>query len=372
MKDEIVKARRAAIDAEAQRAREAVEAAERKRVRFDLMTELAAEFNFALVPMDGAASEGPPAPPSPTSHHVIRTFGDLVALYCAHEESPYRKVLHATRQNYDSKLRHVRRDLDLRRLAELSTADLQHIYEGWLGEDGTKIRWANDLVTMAKGVISFGTDVLKDSDCERVFMAMRNLRFKVATKHRPDLTAAHVEAFRGKAHAMGMRSLALAQAFQFECDMTQKDVIGEWVPVGEKTDLSAEIEGNTKWVRGLKWDDIDANLVLRTTVSWERTIRPRDLKRAPMVMQELAAFAGKQVGSVTRGDLPGKDAVVKNEATGRPWRTATFREKWRAIADAVGIPPDVKNSGSRRTKTSRRTKIEEQLAAEDDSSAARR
>jgi len=87
-------------------------------------------------------------------------------------------------------------------------------------------------------------------------------------------------------------------------------------------------------------------------------------------MEELSSLVGKK--NITRGDLPSKGPIVINEATDLPWRPMTFREKWRIIADAAGLPPDVKNSGSRRTKTSRRTEIEEQLAAEDDSSAARR
>ena len=41
-----------------------------------------------------------------------------------------------------------------------------------------------------------------------------------------------------KAHEMRRDSIALAQAIQFETGLSQKDVIGEWVPESELQNLA--------------------------------------------------------------------------------------------------------------------------------------
>jgi integrase len=62
-----------------------------------------------------------------------------------------------------------------------------------------------------------------------------------------------------------------------------------------------------------------------------------DLKLYPMVMQELQHVPAEQrVGP-----------IVKDEATGLPWRTFKFRQRWRAIARAAGVPDEVQNRDSR-------------------------
>jgi hypothetical protein len=54
----------------------------------------------------------------------------------------------------------------------------------------------------------------------------------------------------------------LAQAFQFDLRLRQKDVTGEWVPYGGRGDSSI-IENGEKWVRGLLREEIDDDLILR-------------------------------------------------------------------------------------------------------------
>jgi hypothetical protein len=68
--------------------------------------------------------------------------------------------------------------------------------------------------------------------------------------------------------------------FQFECKFPKKRIIGEWMPLSEPGS-SDVIEGKLKWVWGIRWPDIDENLVL-TVVDVKF-----DLKLAPMVMEEL-------------------------------------------------------------------------------------
>src|SRR3954465_13441337 len=92
----------------------------------------------------------------------------------------------------------------------------------------------------------------------------------------------------------GWYSIALAQALQFELLLGQKDVIGEWVPVGEpgESDVVREEEGHEeegqKWLRGLRWSDIDKNLILRHRVGSSGRRIEVDLRTAPMVLEELS------------------------------------------------------------------------------------
>jgi hypothetical protein len=80
------------------------------------------------------------------------------------------------------------------------------------------------------------------------------------------LSAEQADAIRAHAHEIGWHSIALAQAFQFELLLRQKDVIGEWVPMSEPG-VALETWKGQKWLRGLIWSEIDDNLVLRHVTS---------------------------------------------------------------------------------------------------------
>lgn len=132
----------------------------------------------------------------------------------------------------------------------------------------------------------------------------------------------------------------MAQALQFECGLTQKDVIGEWVPLSEMG--SSEIlRKKQKWLRGLRWTNIDQNWILRLTTFSGKDVEI-DLKKKPMVMDELSKRGGV---------LPASGAVVVCETTGTPWAHSTFRVEWRKIADAAKVPKEVKNMDSRGRKS---------------------
>jgi hypothetical protein len=139
------------------------------------------------------------------------------------------------------------------------------------------------------------------------------------------------------AHKIGLPSIALAQAIQFECSLAQKDVIGEWVPIKEPG-TSDVTDGNMKWLRGLRWSAIDQNLILRHTTSRGQNDIEVDLRDAPMVMEEFARFSGK---------LPKSGPIIIEKGTGRPYRAHQFRRHWREVADAAKIPITIKNMDSR-------------------------
>ena len=86
------------------------------------------------------------------------------------------------------------------------------------------------------------------------------------------LTAEQAVAIRDEARSRGYPSIALAQAFAYELMLRQKDVIGEWVPVYEPGP-SDVVAGNSKWLNGLHWSNVDQNLKLRKQIS--KTMRAK-------------------------------------------------------------------------------------------------
>src|ERR1700730_9649203 len=151
------------------------------------------------------------------------------------------------------------------------------------------------------------------------------------------MTPEQAIAVRDAANKRGMRSIALTQVLQFECGLTQKQAIGEWVPLTEPGS-SDVVEGKSKWVAGIRWSDIDRLLVL----TFGKDIKV-DLNRCPMALEELS-----RVGY----PLPQSGPVIVNEGTGLPYAVYQFRMEWRATADAAGLPKAVQNMhSSRRART---------------------
>ena len=133
-----------------------------------------------------------------------------------------------------------------------------------------------------------------------------------------------------------MHSIALAQAIQFDCKFTQIDTIGEWVPIGEPG-MSDVTHGDLKWLRGIRWDEVDANWVLHHEASHSGNLVERALRQAPLAMLELMRL----------GELPRRGPIIVSEKTGRPFTAVDFRRHWRKIARECSVPDDVRSMGSR-------------------------
>jgi hypothetical protein len=154
------------------------------------------------------------------------------------------------------------------------------------------------------------------------------------------VSAEQAAAICAEAHRQGKHSIALAQAFQFDCKLRQKDVIGEWVPLAEpgSSDVMRDIKpsGKEKWLAGLRWSQINDNLILTHNANLNGKEIVIDLKRAPMVLDELRRHYDPRPRSAT--------PMIVCETTGVPWVTNEFRRFWRKIALACGIPDDVNNA----------------------------
>jgi hypothetical protein len=140
------------------------------------------------------------------------------------------------------------------------------------------------------------------------------------------------------AHEMEKPSIALAQAFFSDCDeLEQKDILGEWVPKSEPGESDVTTEKD-KWIRGIRWEEIDADFVLRHQTSREgKTIEINLRATAHRVMSEL-----------NRLDvIPRSGPIIVSEITNRPYAYDSFRLYWRKVAVAAGLPKDVRVMGTR-------------------------
>jgi hypothetical protein len=310
---------------------------------------------FAIVPRSmpapqsaapkAAVIEPTPLPASPESQKNEQQQGfdgsvkSLVHCYRTDERSPYKRIRYRTRVSYDLLLRRVSGDLGLEHVKNLDTECIDRWHKKWSA--GGKVAMGHSMMSMMRALASFGAKFLKDQACREFRMTLHDMKFDVPPSRNEQLTAEHAIAIRAQAHKMGMPSIALAQALQFELRLRQRDVIGEWVPVSEApfSDVLWSNK-NKKWIRGLKWNEIDHNLVLRhPTLARKGGVLAIDLRTKRMVREEL--------GTTDRVSLPASGPMIVAEYNGYPYEGSEFRRQWRKVADAAGVPKNVFNMDSR-------------------------
>lgn len=262
------------------------------------------------------------------------TFRGLIYAYQRDKDSPYRKLRYRSRIHYDVLCRNVLAHFGEREVSSVTARDILGWHEQFVTAD--HIPMGHACVGMIRTVLTFGSSILEDDDCARLRERLRSMRFQMGKARNTILTAEQATAIRKEAHARGKHSIALAQAFQFDCMFRQKDVIGEWVPMHEPGPPTEIHWGNNKWLRGIRWDEFDENLILTHVTSKRQKEVKIDLRYAPMVMEELALVERKASGP-----------VIISEAHGVPWSANEFIRHWRQIATACGVPKNVRNMDSR-------------------------
>jgi hypothetical protein len=183
---------------------------------------------------------------------------------------------------------------------------------------------------------SFGIVWLEEPECERISLVLSKLKTTPPDPRGVFLEAHQAEAVRLVAHSWGWHSIALAQAFQFDLMLRQKDCLGEYLPLTEPGESDIRFRGQ-KWLRGIRWEEVDAGMVLTHITSKRKKPIEADLTLAPMIVEELAFIGGRKPTG----------PIIINEITGAPWSAAEFRRKWRLVANAAGVPKEVCNMDSR-------------------------
>ncbi|GEP07681.1 hypothetical protein [Methylobacterium oxalidis] len=121
--------------------------------------------------------------------------------------------------------------------------------------------------------------------------------------------------------------------------MRQRDVIGEWTPAPDGTAAKPGefVLNGRRWGRGLTWEDLSRDLVIRKATTKTGAFAAHDLKLCPLVLDLLERIPPEQ----RNGPL------IIDEAAGRPYAESAFGREWLIVARAVGIPNHVWNMDAR-------------------------
>lgn len=260
---------------------------------------------------------------------------DLINQYQTDKDSTYHKLRYATRRSHDNLLSRLASDHGDVMVGEIKGRLLKQWHVGWTN-DGEKTSIGHAFVAQLRTLSSFGATMLEEPECDRLSNVLSKMRFPSSKPRTERITSEQATAVRDSAHHFCWPSIALGQAFQFEGTLRQKDVIGEWVPESEP--IESDIRGpRGKWIRGIRWEEIDEYYVLRHVTSKKQKPIEIDLKLAPMVMEEFQRY----------GDHNSTGPVLICDTNGLPWLNTEYRRKWRIVADHAGIPREVKNMDSR-------------------------
>lgn len=265
------------------------------------------------------------------------TMLSLSRLFQINDDSPFRTMKWSSRDNVLKSLTIIEKSVADRQIAKLLGPDFKRWHARFgapKAPDAPPRPWrAKHAMDAVRQLISYGVTLGYD-DCFRADTILSKIRFKSPPARTAVMTVEHVDAVRATAHAEGWPSVALATALQFELAMRQKDVIGEWEP--------AETEGGIfykgrRWVNGLLWSHIDANLILRKVHTKTGFAVEHDLKLHPTALAEIARVPlSKRVGP-----------MIIAERTGEPYKHRNFTDRWRAIANKAGVPKGVWNMDAR-------------------------
>jgi hypothetical protein len=315
----------------------------RLRARLAKLAEfkrMAKELGIPLEAAAGAASAAEPPPAE--SQSFDGTISGLIKCYRSDNRSPYHNLRRPVRNGYDGLLNRLDGEIGYLRLADLSGEKIKHLYAGWI--EGGKLSTGYSIVAKLRLLSTFGATILDDHDAKLFSGIMHSLRFKAPDARTEPMTAEYAKLIRAKAHDLGWHSIALAQAFQFELKLRPVDVVGEWVSISDPAPSSV-IWGNEKWVRGLRWSDINEKLILEFSILDRlKRIKPirADLMDLPMVREELDRLGR---------DIPMTGPLIICEAIDRPFANNEFRRKWRIVATKAGVPDTVRNGDNIRAES---------------------
>ena len=243
-----------------------------------------------------------------------RTLKQLIVCYETDPNSSFLKLQYQVRVKHGRLLSRLTEQHGKLQLRDIRFRNLTVWYNAWVS-DG-KIAMARSMIDRLRELFRFGALLLEDRECARLFAAVGELRLENSPARTVQMTAEHANAIRKTAREhFGWYSIALAQAFQFELLLGQKDVIGEWVPFAEPGESDVTLtERKQKWLRGLRWSDIDNNLILRHAVGSSGRTIVVDLRTAPMVLEELKIMVADN--DLPRFSLPVSGPVIICDTNG--------------------------------------------------------
>jgi hypothetical protein len=221
------------------------------------------------------------------------TLRALTSCYQTDPDSTYAKKRFSVRKNHDAMLKRMMSRHGDEHLSDIKGRLLLAWHKEW-SHEGQKLAIGHMFIGLLRTLFGFGATILEDPECERLCAVLHKMRFQAPKPRTEVLTADMAQSVIMKAHEFGWHSIALAQAFQFDLMLRQKDVIGEWVPLNEPGVSEIIYPTKGKWITGLQWSSVNDNLILKHTTSKRQKGIEVDLKLAPMVMEVLAFLGGRR------------------------------------------------------------------------------
>lgn len=270
------------------------------------------------------------------------TLNNLMHRYRTDPVSNFTKLEFCTRRYYERLMGMIARPHGGGRIENIKGRAIHEWHQQWT-DGGRKVSMGHALIGMLRTVVNFGDAILDDPHCTRLAIVLHKMRFENGKPRTVRITREQAMAICDAARQK-TPMIALAQAIQFDFTWRQKDVLGEYVPVSEPG-ISDILDGNMKWMKGLRWEEIDADLVAHHITSKRKKLSEPDLKLAPLVLAELEhMWPGC---SSNRALLPTKGPVVIDQHRELPFYADDFRQEWRKLATACGVPLNVQNRDSR-------------------------
>lgn len=294
-----------------------------------------AAFNNPAPPDSTSPTPAASAEPDASTAAFNRTFGELIDAYQIHEKSPVHELKHSVRLNYLRSLKRLKKDIGGERISGWTAENVQGLFDRF-ASDG-KVSMGHEMLGKIRLLCSFGATQLNDGYCIRLSTLIGMMRFPPAEGGGSQrLTREQARAIRITAREQfGWDSIALAVALQFDVPkLKQMDIIGEWVPMDDpaKSDI---IKGSEKWIRGLRWSDLDENMVLHRVIIDGRSKKAAEfrLSRSQMAMEEInRVLPAKRTGP-----------MIICEFSGAPWSANEFRRKLKIVAEKAGVTLGVRN-----------------------------
>lgn len=282
------------------------------------------------------------------------TMRGLIRCYQHDPDSRYQNLRYGTRKTYDKSMELIENTVGTAPILALKATDFDRWYEGWAkpAQPGglRRVDRAHYAISMVRQLLSFG--LIREFDgAERLATILSHMEFENGWARTQELTREHAVAICAEANRIGRHSIALGQALQFETGMRQKDVVGEWLPMGEPGMSDVTYHG-MKWMFGLDWHEITestAGLVVGHRLSKSLKGRSKVLEaRAGKIMTVHVRLCPMITAELAR--VPAEARVgplIKDEMHGRPFANWRYAKVWRDIARAVGVPDDVQNRDTR-------------------------
>ncbi|GJD99971.1 integrase [Methylobacterium isbiliense] len=270
------------------------------------------------------------------------TILSLSRRYQTDPASPFQRLKHNSRRADTYVLRLLEKSVGNRQILAVKIGDVQRWYDvarrPATPGGRERIRRAWGLVKKLRELCAYGV-MAELPGCERLYTVLRHARFAQPPRRRVVMQLSHVEAFIPQAIAMGRLSLALGTALQFETAMRQRDVIGEWEPLpdGKPVSPGGFVLNGRRWGRGLTWEDLSADLVIRKATTKTGAFAAHDLRLCPLVMDLLDRIPPERRSG----------PLIIDEVAGRPYAESAYGREWRVVARAAGLPGQVWNMDAR-------------------------